>query len=254
MTFSPAFRIARRGLAQFSGVALVLALWEVWVLTATPNSLVVVPPSAVFHDLFNEPWMYLQSSLWTAGMALAGLFTGMLAGLLLAILAWRSRLLSGLVAPVAILVSSTPVVCIIPLLSRIFGYRAPTEFATASIMMFFPCFVFAAAGLRSVPPLSNALADTWNTPPLRRLWLLALPAAIPSLATALRTGAAVSILVTVVAEYLMQTGGLGALFATTMQQFDISRALGASVMAIVLSSAFYAAAGAFEQRVRRLYE
>lgn len=245
-----ALRLARSLVSRLWGVGLLLGIWELWIVTATPNSLVVVPPGAVLHALLSDPGGYAQAALWTTGFALSGLIAGFVVGLTLAIAAWRSPVLAGLASPAALLLSSTPVVCLIPLVARIFGYRPPTEFVTVSMMMFFPSFVFASAGLRNLPHLAGPLAETWNTPPRRRLWLLALPAALPSLAIALRSGAAASILVTLVAEYLMQTGGLGALFATTMQQFDIARALGASLIAMVLASTLYAIAGSIEQRVR----
>jgi ABC-type nitrate/sulfonate/bicarbonate transport system permease component len=87
-------------------------------------------------------------------------------------------------------------------------------------------------------------ASRWQT-----LRLLALPAAVPQLATALRVGATYSVLVALVAEYLMQTGGLGTLFAVTMQQFHLARALGASVLAMALSVALYELTRSLEQRV-----
>lgn len=253
MSFARAVGFCGRIISRFWGVALLLAWWELWVLLATPNSLVVVPPAAVVRDLIANPSIYFFSATWSLSAALVGLLVGMVIGLALAILAWSSKMLSGLLAPTAILISSTPVVCIIPLLTRIFGFRALTEFATVSILMFFPSFVFSSSGLRSVPRLSTELADTWDTSTTRRLWLIALPAAMPSLATALRTGAAGSILVAVVAEYLMQTGGLGAMLAVTMQQFDIARALGASVVVMLLSSLLYAAASSVEARIRVLF-
>jgi ABC-type nitrate/sulfonate/bicarbonate transport system permease component len=245
--------LCSRLFSQFWGAVLLLAAWQLWVLVATPNSLVVVPPLAVFRDIAAVPTIYMQSAFWTLAAALAGLAGGILAGLLLAILTWSSIMFSGLLAPAAVLISSTPVVCIIPLLVRIFGYGAPTELATVTIMIFFPSFVFATAGLRALPPMSSELMGTWNASPLRRLCLLALPAAMPSLATAVRVGAATSVLVAVVAEYLMQTGGLGALFAVTMQQFDMQRAFGASIVAMMLSAVLYAIAGSIEHRIRARY-
>src|SRR3984885_15500441 len=74
------------------------------------------------------------------------------AGLLLAIAGWRSQILSATISPAALLLSSTPVVCLIPLLARIFGYQSQTEFVTVAIMTFFPGFVFASKGLRTLPP------------------------------------------------------------------------------------------------------
>ena len=253
MSITGLIRICTYVISRFWGVVLALALWQLWVLTTTPNSLIVVAPIVVFRDIAAEPMIYIYPGLWTLGIALAGLLTGTLLGLLLAVLAWTSNVLSGVFGPAAILMSSTPVVCIIPLLARVFGYGTFTELVTVSIMMFFPSFVFASIGLRSLPHMSSNLLDTWNTSRTRRLRLLALPAAMPSLATAIRAGAAASVLVAVVAEYLMQTGGLGALFAATMQQFDIPRAFGASIFAMLLSATLYSGAGLVELRIRAHY-
>jgi ABC-type nitrate/sulfonate/bicarbonate transport system permease component len=91
-------------------------------------------------------------------------------------------------------------------------------------------------------------ATRWLT-----LRLLALPAALPQLAAAFRVGATYSVLVALVAEYLMQTGGLGTLFAVTMQQFHLARALGASLLAMALSVILYELTRALEQRVITYY-
>ena len=51
-------------------------------------------------------------------------------------------------------------------------------------------------------------------------------------------------MVTMISEYLMQTGGLGNMFALTSQAFETERAWGASLVAMALSVALYTAAGA----------
>lgn len=66
-------------------------------------------------------------------------------------------------------------------------------------------------------------------------------------------GATFSVLVALLAEYLMQTGGLGALFAVTMQQFHLARALGASALAMALSVLLFEATRAIEHRVSAIY-
>ncbi len=245
---SHVLRLLTAVFSRLWGLLALLSAWQLWVMTTTPNTLIVVPPLAVLQDLTAEPALYLGAALWTLFIAVTGLLCGMTLGLLLAVLAWMAPLFSGMLSPAALLLSATPVVCIIPLLARIFGYHAPTELATVSIMLFFPSFVFASAGLRALPAMSAELLDTWNTSPGRHLRYLALPAAVPAMATALRSGAAASVLVAVVAEYLMQTGGLGALFAFTMQQFDIPRAFGASLCAMFLSATLYSLAAWVERR------
>jgi ABC-type nitrate/sulfonate/bicarbonate transport system permease component len=120
-------------------------------------------------------------------------------------------------------------------------------------MTFFPSFVYVSAGLRQLPPMSNELFTVLAASRGHRLLYLAVPAAMPNLAIALRIGAAYSILVTVVAEYLMQTGGLGNMFALTSQEFETEHALGASLVAMALSVALYAISSKAEEHLRDRY-
>jgi ABC-type nitrate/sulfonate/bicarbonate transport system permease component len=177
----------------------------------------------------------------------------MIAGLLLAVAAWLSELLAGITTPFALLLSSTPVVCLIPIVARLFGYESRTELIAVAVMTFFPSFVYAAAGLKQLPPMSSSVFHVLRASRWQTLRLLALPAALPALAAALRVGATYSVLVALLAEYLMQTGGLGTLFAVTMQQFHLARALGASVLAMALSALLYEVSRALEQRVTAFY-
>jgi ABC-type nitrate/sulfonate/bicarbonate transport system permease component len=217
------------------------------------SSIVLVPPGAVVSDLLRFPGAYLAPALHTLGFALAGLSLGMALGLSLALAAWLSDLLAGITTPFALLLSSTPVVCLIPVIARLFGYESRTELIAIALMTFFPSFVYCTAGLRQLPARSGEVLFVLHASRWQTLRLLAVPAALPALATALRVGATYSVLVALLAEYLMQTGGLGMLFAVTMQQFQLARALGASALAMALSVALFEATRAIEERVSRVY-
>ena len=244
----------RRQLFDIWPVILLLLLWQLWVSTAGYSSIVLVSPGAVFSDLLHFPQAYLQPALRTLAFALGGLAIGMAAGLILAIAAWLSDFLAGITTPFALLLSATPVVCLIPIVARLFGYEARTELIAVAVMTFFPSFVLSAAGLKVLPAMSSDVFQVLQASRWQTLRLLALPAALPQLATALRVGATYSVLVALVAEYLMQTGGLGTLFAVTMQQFHLARALGASLLAMALSVALYELTRALEQSVISHYK
>jgi ABC-type nitrate/sulfonate/bicarbonate transport system permease component len=238
-----------RRLLDLWPVLLLLLLWQLWVSTAGYSSIVLVSPGAVFSDLLHFPGAYLLPALRTLAFALGGLALGMAAGLLLAIAAWFSEFVAGVTTPFALLLSSTPVVCLIPIVARLFGYEGRTELIAVAVMIFFPSFVLSAAGLRALPAMSPDVFHVLRASRWQTLRLLALPAALPQLAAALRVGATYSVLVALVAEYLMQTGGLGTLFAVTMQQFHLARALGASLLAMVLSIGLYELTRSLEQRL-----
>jgi ABC-type nitrate/sulfonate/bicarbonate transport system permease component len=243
----------RRLILELWPILLLLLLWQVWVSAAGYNSIVLVPPGAVASDLLHFPAAYLLPTLHTLGFAVGGLGLGLLAGVLLAVAAWRSELLAGITTPFALLLSSTPVVCLIPIIARLLGYGSRTELMAIAVMTLFPSFVYCSAGLRQLPPMSRDVMSVLSASRWQDLCLLAFPSALPALATALRVGATYSVLIALLAEYLMQTGGLGTLFAVTMQQFHLARALGASALAMALSVVLFEVTQALEHRVSTFY-
>jgi len=239
-----------RALSQFWGILLLLIGWQLWVSLGDYNAIVMPRPTAVFADLAAAPMAYLEPAGFTLLISAFGLLGGLLFGILLAALAWMSRLLNGLLSPLALIFSAIPVVCMIPVLARLFGYDQRTVLAVVVVITFFPAFVFCASGLRAVPPGSEDLFSVLGGSRWSRLWRLALPSAIPNVAIALRITAAQSILAAMVAEFLMGTRGLGQLFSVTHADFRMERAIGASVVAIVLSVATYLASAGIERFVR----
>jgi NitT/TauT family transport system permease protein len=240
--------------SNFWGLVALLVLWEVWVRWNDLNAIVMPYPVSVLEDVLHNPTLYLRNTLQTFGLALAGLLVGLVVGTLLAILTWSSKTLSGLLTPLALIFASVPVVALIPVLARLFGYDVKTVIVIVTIISFFPSFVFTAAGLRMLPPGSAdffavAGASTW-----RRLTLLAIPAAIPNWMLALRLAAANSMLAAMVAEFLMGVSGLGNMFHAATNDLDMQRALGASLVAMAFSVALYAGTGVLSDLVRRYWE
>ena len=243
----------RRLILDLWPVLLLLLLWQGWVSAAGYNSIVLVAPAAVVADLLHFPGAYLSPAAHTLAFALGGLILGMAGGVLIALAAWVSELVAGLTTPCALLLSSTPVVCLVPIIARLFGYASRTELIVIAVMSFFPSFIYCATGLRQLPAMARDVLLVLHASRWQNLRLLALPAALPALAAALRVGATLSVLVALLAEYLMQTGGLGTLFAVTMQQFHLARALGASALAMALSVLLFETTRAIEHRLADFY-
>jgi len=240
-----------RFLRQFWGVLALLVAWQLWVSISGLNSIVMPSPMDVLRDVAAVPGLYLANAGQTVLLAAVGLVLGMALGTGLAVLTWFSRILAGLLTPLSLVFASVPVVALIPVLARIFGYDIRTVLAIVVIISFFPAFVFTGAGLQALPAGSADLFRVLGASRLTRLRLLALPAAVPGWAVALRLAAANSILAAMVAEFLMGTSGLGQLFATARSDLDMGRALGASLVATLVSVACFLAASRAEAAARR---
>jgi ABC-type nitrate/sulfonate/bicarbonate transport system permease component len=243
----------KRFISQTWAVIALLVGWSFWVQHSGLNGIVIVTPLAVAHELIHNPAQYAQPALHTLAVALFGMFAGLVCGLLLAIFTWTSKLFAGLSVPLALLLTSVPVVCLIPLLTRIFGYDDRTVFITVIILCFLPGFVFASAGLKALPLMSAEYFFVQGAGRWDRLWRLALPAALPNLAVALRVLAVQSVLSALIAEFLMQTGGLGFLIATSTADLAMDQALAASLVSVAIALALYAAASSLERAVVMYY-
>lgn len=241
-------------LTRLWGIFAIVLIWEIAVRAAQINPIVMPRPSGIALDIVAHPWLYLTGTFHTLLFAASGLLIGMLIGTLLAILTWLSRILTGLLTPVAIIFASVPVVALIPVLARIFGYDMRTVLAIVAIISFFPSFVFTTSGLRALPAGSDDLFKVLGVNTFSRLFHLALPSAVPDWAVGLRLAAANAILAAIVAEFLMGTSGLGFIFAEARGHLDMVRALGASAVAAVISVLAFVAASSFEHWARRAWK
>jgi NitT/TauT family transport system permease protein len=240
----------KRFLVQSWGLILLIVAWQVWVTATGFNAIVMPAPLAVLADLGGNPGAYIGPVAATLTVATIGAFCGLALGFGLALASWASRIVGGLLLPLGLIFSSIPVVCLIPILARLFGYGEQTVGAIVVVLTFFPAFVYTSGGLQATPP--NA-ADLFKVLGARRwtvLARLALPSAVPNMATALRIAAAQSIIAAMIGEFLMGATGLGHLFVVTHFDLQMSRAIGAALVAAAMSTMAYALSALVETRVR----
>ena len=243
--------VCRLLLRRWWPLIVLVAAWQLWV---DINSL---PSSCHCRCRCLPTWWDTPRFTCPAAFRRRRRVRGMVLGLALApaaILAWWSPLLGGMLTPLSLVFSSIPVVTVIPILARMFGYDMRTVIVIVGIISFFPAFVFSTAGLRNLPAGSADLMTALGASRWRWLVLLALPAAVPSWMIALRIAAPGAILAAMLAEFLMGTSGLGYLFVTAKAAFDMNRALGTSLVATLVSLSSFIVVGWAESRVRASWQ
>lgn len=231
----------RHAVALLWPALLLVAAWQIWIVAAHVPALVAPAPFAVVRELFGDPGLYASAAAVTAGVAAAGLALGMSAAIACALLVRLTPFAEGLLTGPALLVQSTPLVAMLPLIARIFGYGEASVIAGAAAITFLPAFVIIATGLRSAPQGTPDVFVALGATRIDTLRHLSFPAARPSIFTALRISAANSILAAMVAEYLLGQAGLGHVFADAQSSLLTARAWSASLVATALSVAAFAA-------------
>ncbi len=207
MTHKPSSH--RTLIVSLSIVIIFFVGWELGVrLTNTP--IYILPsPTKIVGTLFSHPSTFAQATILTLGEAIIGLMIGVIAGILLASIL---TLLPGIedgVMTLAILIKSTPMVAIAPLLTLWLGFGVLPKIIITALMSFFPVLINVLSGMQRVDPALLDLFKSWNASKWEIFRFLRSPSAIPYLFTALKITGPLSLIGAVVAEWTGASGGLG---------------------------------------------
>ena len=190
-------------------ILIIFTCWEIMVRLLDIPIYLLPAPSRVVGTFFAQPAYYLDALLLTIGEAALGLAIGTMIGIAVAgLISLRPQLERG-VMTVAILVKSTPLAAIAPLLTIWLGFGVLPKIIITTLLTFFPTLVNVLVGLQSADREMLELmhiqrASQWQILVHLRAWL-----ALPYLFAALRVAAPLSLMGAVIAEWTGASGGLG---------------------------------------------
>lgn len=162
----------------------------------------------------------LPHTLVTLTEVLVGLAIGAVIGISLGALISQYQVLDKILSPFILILITTPVVALVPLLMLWFGYGMETKIISAAIASFPPLMMNTLSGLSKVPTLQEDLmvylgASSWTKFRLVRIYN-----ALPSLVTGFTIAAIFALITTVSAEFVGGSVGLGnrlIFYASTVQ-------------------------------------
>ena len=239
-----------RRLGPLLGGLLFLSLWSI--LASRAPAVLLPSPLEVLDSAVGARKDLLLATWMTARAALTGLAVASALGLLGGILFLGSRWLEAAFYPYALLVQTTPIVAIAPLLVVWLGYGLAVAVATATIAAFFPVLTAADVGLRATEPEQLELLRLYGAGFGSTLWKLRLPAALPYLFAGLRTAAGLSVIGAIVGEFVGSNGlppSLGYLVLRAARTAETGLSVAAVLCASALSLLLHATVRLVERRV-----
>lgn len=235
-----------------TAVAIVVAafvLWELAVrLTSTPVYL-IPGPLAVLEYLAANPFGLLQAAGLTLLEALAGLGLGTAVGLTLAVLInfWE-RLEQGVMS-LALLIKSTPIIAIAPILTIWLGFGAAPKVIVTALLTFFPVLINSLSGFRATDKAIVEWMRSLDAAPREIFVHARWPAARPYLFAALRVVAPLSLVGAVVAEWMGASGGLGRSMWLAYTNLNMPSLFAAVFVLTLISTGVYQCVVWLERRV-----
>jgi NitT/TauT family transport system permease protein len=223
-----------------AGIALLL-LWEAFVTIGDIRPFLLPKPSAIAAQITSNTDDIVDAARATGANALVGLLVGSVIALAAAVVAARSRIADGLLAPLAAAMNAVPIIALAPLFNTMFSSisTVPRRMVVA-VVVFSPLFVNTVRGLRQVSPVHRELLDSYAASPWALTRTVRLPGALPFVFTGFRLASSLAVIAAVVAEYFggLQDG-LGSRITSAASNSAYPRAWAFVVAACVLGLACY---------------
>jgi NitT/TauT family transport system permease protein len=219
---------------------LLLAGWHLLVVWGAYDRFILPGPVDVWRQLVivGSDGRLFKHSLITISEVLPGLAIGLLIAMPLGYLLAKSSLAERLISPYLIASQAIPVIAIAPLLTIWVRSTYWARVLVAVLVVFFPILINIIAGLRSVPDELYELMHSLQATRRQIFSKLEFPAALPILLAGLKVGATLSVIGTLVGEFVQpKSEGLGYLLVTARYQFktDLVFVVLVTLAAIALS-------------------
>jgi len=221
---------------------LVLAVvgWQIAVSVWAVPRIVLPAPAEVVASAVRHGATLLTSTAATAGRVLAGFVLSVAIAIPLAVLVVQFSLVERTVYPLVTLSQTIPKVALAPLFVVWLGTGAVSQMTFAAMVAFFPIFIDTLVGLRAIPPEMLLLGRSMGATTVQSFVKFRLPYALPHIFAGLKVGATLSVIGSIVAEWVGGETGLALVLLRADALLDTALAFAALVLLAVMGMAFFA--------------
>ena len=222
----------------------VLIFWEAACRFLKVPSFLLPTPSAIVAGAFDIPlWLWLQHSWSTIRVALMGYAMAIIVSVPIAVALASSKPLSRAVYPLIVVVHSTPIVAVAPIIVVTLGTSDLPRVVITFLITFFPIVVTTTAGLLATPEELIELSRSLRADKAREFFHIRLPFALPYLFSALKISTTLSVVGAVVAEFVAAEHGLGYFIQFSTSFFKIPQGFAALAILVTISLLFFQLVG-----------
>jgi ABC-type nitrate/sulfonate/bicarbonate transport system permease component len=213
-------------LRSLRGLIPIAVLLGIWQLVGDPHSLTTPAPSAWWPALktVEESGQLWKAIVTTLEIFLAGLVISTLVGVALGVALGASRTVTQALGPLLEFCRATPAAALVPAAILLLHANNRTAVTIVVYGSMWPILLNTAAARAGLSPLRLDVARTLNMSWWERMRKIVLPSLIPEIAVGVRVAAPIALIITLLADHLVATQGLGYILVLYQQQFDAAEA------------------------------
>jgi ABC-type nitrate/sulfonate/bicarbonate transport system permease component len=234
-------------------LAALLVLWQLsagWVQSDNWPPLTAVARALAEGLASGELVSAFGSSLYRM---ITGYVIGVACAVVLGLLMASSRVIRAALEPTVELLRPIPIPAIVPPLILVLGVDDAMKIFIVAFSVFFPVLVNTIGGVRAVDPVMIDVARTLRKGRLRTVLRVVLPASLPYIMAGMRISLALALIVTVVAEMIAGSAGIGYYLMTMQYALRAADMYGAILLLAALGYVLNRGFLRMEQRLLRWY-
>jgi NitT/TauT family transport system permease protein len=225
-----------------------IAIWEAACHLFSIPSFLLPAPSAIVTAGLNLPLpVWLGHIGATVRVALMGYLAAIVISIPLAVALVSSRLLSRTLYPILVIVQSTPIVAVAPIIVVTLGASDLPRVVITFLITFFPIIVSTVTGLLATPEELIELSRSLRAGRVREMLHIRLPFAVPYIFSALKISTTLAVIGAVVAEFVAAERGLGFFIAFSTSFFKIPQAFAGLVILVAISLILFRLCGLLQR-------
>jgi NitT/TauT family transport system permease protein len=220
-------------------VALIVA-WESACRVFAVPSFLLPSPSVIVAAGFNVPATeWIANITATLRVAVMGYLVAIAVSIPLAVALVNSRFLTRTLYPIIVIVQSTPIVAVAPIIVVTLGASDLPRVVITFLITFFPIVVSTVTGLMATPEELIELSRSLRAGRAREILHVRLPFAVPYIFSALKISTTLAVIGAVIAEFVAAEHGLGFFILFSTSFFKIPQAFAGLAVLVALSLAFF---------------
>ena len=215
LSWSGGWRFVRPVVNAVVTLVVLIGLWWAFVAGFNLDPLIAKTPADVWSYLLHgsadnsgaqSVWGGLGRTLLDASY---GFVAGLIAAVVVALSFVLSRIIAGILLPLAVLLRSVPLVAMAPVLTLVFGRGIMATTVIAGIVVFFPALVTMTFGLRSASRQAADLVRAYGGGTWTVARKVMLPSSLPALFASARIAVPGAVVGAMLAEWLATGVGMG---------------------------------------------
>jgi NitT/TauT family transport system permease protein len=223
-------------LAPAGAFIVLICVWEgACRLLRIPSYLLPAPSAIVVAGLNVTAAQWISNIGATLRVALMGYAVAIAVSIPLAVALVSSRFLSRTLYPIIVIVQSTPIVAIAPIIVVTLGASDLPRIVITFLITFFPIVVSTVTGLMATPEELIELSRSLRAGRAREMLHIRLPFAVPFIFSALKISTTLAVIGAVVAEFVAAEHGLGFFIMFSTSFFKIPQAFAGLTVLVALS-------------------